>query len=47
MRVEHFCTSTTAESRAKIGASRMHFSLPVACTAVRSKVGVLLLVIRC
>ena len=47
MRAEHFCTSTTAESRARFGASKMHLSLPVASAAVRSKGMVLLLLIRC
>ena len=41
------CASTTAESRAKIGTSKMHLSPPVALAAVRSKVVVLLLLIGC
>ena len=47
MRAEHFCTSTTAESRAKFCASKMHFCLLVAWADVRSKAVILLLLIRC
>ena len=41
------CTSTTAESRAAFGTSKMHLSPPVAWAAVRSKAVVLLLLTFC
>ena len=41
------CTSTTAESRAKFGTSKMHLSPLVAWAAVRFKAVVLLLLTFC
>ena len=45
VRAEHFCASTTAESRAKIWYQYNAFKHPVALAAVRSKGVVLLLLI--
>ena len=47
MRGQHFCASTTTDSRAKIWYHENAFKPPVVLAAVRSKAVVLLLLIRC